>query len=112
MYQKRPTKQELYDRIAALERQQQKAYEERNREKIKRWNDLLPLAYEECRKQLKAIFPNTLTSLHFEHVDEGGYWFTFSLTNDSRTQTRAIRHHEIAGDLPAALTICDGWKEV
>jgi hypothetical protein len=95
MYTKRPTKQELYNRIAELERLQQKAYEEKNREKIKIWNDLLPRAYEVCRAQLRGIFPNLLCALHFEHVDEGGYWFTFELINDGRRQTHAIRHYEI-----------------
>lgn len=95
MYTKRPTKQDLYNRIAELERQQQKAYEEQNREKLKRWNDLLPVAYEECRKQLKATFQNLLINLHFEHVDEGGYYFTFQLVNDNRIQTYSIRHYEI-----------------
>ncbi len=89
---KAPTKQQLYEQIEALERINQKAHEERNREKKKRWNELLPQAYEECRKRLQAIFPHLITKLHFEHVDEGGYWFTFELVNDSRTQTYAVRH--------------------
>ena len=92
---KAPTKAQLYEQISELERLQQKAYNERNREKLKKWNELLPKAYEICRKQLKAIFPNTITNLHFEHVDEGGYWFTFKLINDDRVQTYAVRHYEI-----------------
>lgn len=95
MYIKKPSKQDLYKRIAELERIQRKEYEERNREKLKKWNDLLPIAFEVCRKHLAKIFPNTLTLLHFEHVDEGGYWFTFSLTNDERPQTYAVRHFEV-----------------
>lgn len=95
MYTKRPTKQELYNRIAELERLQQKEYEERNREKVKRWNEFLPIAYDKCRKQLARVFPGAVTMLHFEHVDEGGYWFTFQLVNDERRQTYAIRHYEV-----------------
>ena len=95
MYTKRPTKQELYDRIAELERIQQKEYEERNREKLKKWNDLLPIAFEKCRAHLNKIFPGTIMLLHFEHVDGGGYWFTFQLANDNRRQTYAIRHYEM-----------------
>lgn len=95
MYVKRPTKQELYDRIAELERIQRREYEERNREKLKKWNDAIPLAFAECRKHLGKVFPHVLTLLRFEHVDEGGYWFTFQLTNDERRQTYCIRHHEI-----------------
>lgn len=92
---KKPTKQELYERIAKLERMQQKEYEERNREKRRKWDNLLPAAFAECRKQLKAIFPNLITLLHFEHVDEGGYWFTFELENDTRRQTYAVRHSDL-----------------
>lgn len=94
-YKKRPTKDELYEQIAELERANQKLIADRDRDKIKRWNDLLPQAYAECRKQLTAIFPNLVTLLHFEHVDDGGYWFTFELTNDSRKQTFAVRHSDI-----------------
>ena len=89
---KAPTKQQLYEQIAALERINQKQNEEKIRERTKRWNELLPQAYEVCRKHLSAIFPNLLTLLHFEHVDEGGYWFTFQLINDSRVQTYSVRH--------------------
>ena len=91
---KAPTKQQLYEQIAELERINRMVREERTREKIKRWKELLPQAYEVCRMQLKAIFPNLLTMLHFEHVDEGGYWFTFQLVNDSRVQTYAVRHSD------------------
>lgn len=94
-YKRRPTKDELYEELARLERQNQKLVLERDREKIERWNKLLPLAYQECRRQLKNIFPNLMTMLHFEHVDEGGYWFTFQLVNDSRVQTYAVRHGDL-----------------
>ena len=92
---KAPTKQQLYEQIAKLEGLNLKLTEERSREKEKRWKELLPQAYEVCRGQLKAIFPNLLTKLRFEHVDEGGYWFTFQLVNDSRVQTYAVRHLEL-----------------
>lgn len=98
MYQKRPTKQELYERIAALEAAQQREYEKRNREKLKRWEEQLPAAFTECRRQLTTIFPRLLTLLHFEHVDDGGYWFTFQLINDERRQTHCIRHYEMEND--------------
>lgn len=91
---KAPTKQQLYEQIEALERINQKANEEKERERAKIWNALLPKAYETCRKQLNTIFPNLVTLLHFEHVDEGGYWFTFQLINDSRVQTYAVRHND------------------
>jgi hypothetical protein len=94
-YVKRPKKDDLYEEIARLERENQKLVAERDRDKIKRWNDLLPVAYEVCRKQLNQWFPNILINLHFEHVDEGGYWFTFQLINDARTQTFAVRHTDL-----------------
>ena len=89
---KKPTKQQLYEQIRILEDVNRKIVEEKNREKEKLWKEQLPQAFEECRKQLIAIFPNLLTMLRFEHVDEGGYWFTFHLTNDARVQTYAVRH--------------------
>lgn len=90
-----PTKKQLYEQIKTLERINQKVIEERDQEKVKRWKELLPQAYEECREQLTAIFPNLLTLLRFEHVDGGGYWFTFQLVNDSRRQTYAVRHGDL-----------------
>lgn len=98
-----PTKQQLYEQIAELERVNLKITEERRIEKEKQWKELLPHAYEVCRKQLKTIFPNLLTMLRFCHVDEGGYWFTFQLVNDSREQTYAVRHT----DLLKPLNKCD-----
>lgn len=92
---KKPTKQELYNEIAALNLQLERERMERDKEKLKKWNELLPLAYSEARKTLNKVFPNTLQLLHFEHVDEGGYWFTFNLINDERMQTYAVRHYEI-----------------
>ena len=89
---KKPTKQQLYEQIRILEHTNRKIVEEKNREKEKLWKEQLPQAFEECRKQLIAIFPNLLTMLRFEHVDEGGYWFTFHLANDPRVQTYAVRH--------------------
>lgn len=91
---KAPTKQELYQQIAELERLNQKATEEANRERVKRWKELIPQAFEKCRSDLNKVFPNLLTLLRFEHVDAGGYWFTFELVNDSRRQTYAVRHQD------------------
>lgn len=92
---KAPTKQQLYERIAALERINQKQEEERTREQVRRWNELLPRAYERCRSELNRVFPNLIKNLHFEHVDAGGYWFTFELENDDRKQTYAVRHSDM-----------------
>ena len=92
---KAPTKQQLYEQIEALERINRKQNEERTREQVKRWNELLPQAYEKCRRELNAIFPNLVTMLHFEHVDAGGFWFTFELINDPRKQTYALRHSDL-----------------
>ena len=90
-----PTKSELRNRLAETQRENFKLVEKLNADKIKRWNDLLPAAYAEARKTLLKVFGTTLTLLHFEHVDEGGYWFTFELINDSRRQTYCVHHDEI-----------------
>ena len=89
-----PTKQQLYEQIKNLKHINQRMAEEINQEKVRQWEARLPQAFEECRKQLVAVFPNLLTMLKFEHVDEGGYWFSFHLTNDSRVQTYAVRHSD------------------
>lgn len=94
-----PTKHQLYEQIRTLQHLNQKIIEEQEQEKVRRWEKHLPQAFEECRKQLLAIFPNLLTMLKYEHVDEGGYWFTFHLINDSRVQTYAVRHGDLAGGI-------------
>ncbi len=76
-------------------KEQIRAYREMQKQKELKWNELLSQAYEECRRQLNAVFPNLVTMLHFEHVDDGGYWFTFCLVNDSRVQTFAVRHGDL-----------------
>lgn len=90
-----PTKQQLYEQIKMLNRANQELIEERDRERNKMWEEKLPQAFEECRKQLSVIFPNLLTMLRFEHVDEGGYWFTFHLVNDETVQRYAVRHGDL-----------------
>lgn len=90
-----PTKQQLYEQIKELERINQKQNDEKTREQVKRWNEYLPQAYEKCRQELNAVFLNLVTMLHFEHVDAGGYWFTFELENDPRKQTYAVRHSDL-----------------
>lgn len=92
---KAPTKQSLYDEIKTLNLINQRLVEERDRERIRQWEEKIPQAFEECRKQLSAIFPNLLTMLRFEHVDAGGYWFTFHLTNDQTVQRYAVRHSDL-----------------
>lgn len=92
---KAPTKQQLYEQIEALERINRQQNEEKTREQVKRWNEMLPQAYAKCREQLRAVFPNLVTMLHFEHVDSGGFWFTFELENDPRKQTYVVRHSDM-----------------
>lgn len=93
--EKKLTKKEYKAQWDANTREQIRLYRERQKQKEMAWNDLLPKAYEECRRQLKAVFPNLVTMLHFEHVDDGGYYFTFQLINDARTQTIAVRHTDL-----------------
>lgn len=93
--EKKLTRKEYDARWDVNTKEQIRLYREMQKQKEIVWNNLLPLAYEECRRQLKFVFPNLVTMLHFEHVDEGGYWFTFQLENDSRVQTYAVRHNDI-----------------
>lgn len=93
--EKRLTRAEYDARWDINTKEQIRLYREMQKQKEIEWNRLLPLAYEESRKQLESIFPNLVTMLHFEHVDEGGYWFTFQLVNDKTVQTFAIRHNDL-----------------
>lgn len=95
MYNKKPKKQELYDQIAALERQNAKLAAQMNEEKVHWWNKRIPAAIEEAHRYLRGLFPNTVKNLTYQHVDEGGYWFTFQLTNDEREQTYCVRHSDL-----------------
>lgn len=94
-YKKRPSKQQLYDQIRALEKENTKLSEEINSEQLKKWNMKLPKALEEANKMLKDMFGHSVRNLVYVHVDAGGYWFNFSLVNDRRVQTFCIRHNEV-----------------
>lgn len=93
--ERKPTRNEYKAQWDVNTKEQIRLYRERQRQKEITWNDLLPKAYEECRRQLNAVFPNLVTMLHFEHVDDGGYYFTFQLINDPRVQTYAVRHTDL-----------------
>ena len=94
-YKKRPSKQQLYEQIKALEKENMKLSEEVNSDQLERWNRKLPKAIEEANKMLKNSFGYSVRNLVYVHVDAGGYWFNFSLTNDSRVQTFCVRHYEV-----------------
>ena len=51
-YKKRPRKQQLYEQIKALEKENMKLSEEINSDKLERWNRKLPKAIEEANKML------------------------------------------------------------
>lgn len=91
-----PTKDELYQQVAALTRQNNTLIERLEAEKRATWQKNIPAAELTCLRQLSATFPYMVTNLRFEHVDEGGYWFTFQLRNDDRPQTYAVRHSDLA----------------
>ena len=92
---KTPTKAELYAQISELEKQNAKLNNQLEAEKREKWQKLIPSAVEVCQRQLNAIFPGAVVKLHYEHVDEGGYWFSFELVNDDRRQAYAVRHSDL-----------------
>jgi hypothetical protein len=94
-YQKRPSKQELYKRIDALERINADLVANQEKEMQKIWNERVPRAIEKINEVLKPLFGTALKNLSYIRVDASGYWFTFELTNDSRRQTYCVRHNEI-----------------
>lgn len=90
-----PSKSELYEQIANLERQNAKLIEEKNREQMKEWKNKLPNAYEAFWKFANSSFSNSVIKVSMEHIDAAGYWFTFELINDNRRQTYAVRHTDL-----------------
>lgn len=90
-----PSKAELYEQIAVLERQNAKLTEENNREQMEKWKTKLSDAYDVFWKYVNSAFPNLVIKVAIEHIDAAGYWFTFELINDSRRQTYAVRHTDL-----------------
>lgn len=91
-----PTKDELYQQVDALTKQNAALIERLEAENRATWQKNIPAAELKCLRQLSEIFPYMVTNLRFEHVDEAGYWFTFELRNDDRPQTYAVRHSDLA----------------
>ena len=94
-YKKRPTKDELYERIECLEKQNRSLSDELERNRRLEWERRIPDATEWITGFLNKTFPRTWCNLRFEHVDAAAYWFTFELTNDSRRQTWSVRHSDL-----------------
>lgn len=91
---KAPTKEELYTRIAELEKQNLKIRDEADAEIKKEWERRRPDATQHFYYVMRKTFPGLLKDVKFEHVDRAGYWYTFELANDSRRQTYAVRHND------------------
>lgn len=96
---KAPSKAELYEQIASLERQNAKLTEEKNRKQMEEWKSKLLDAHEAFRKYANSAFPNLVTKVSMEHIDAAGYWFTFELINDNRRQTYAVRHEDLSKEV-------------
>ena len=92
---KTPTKAELYAQIEELQKLNAKLTYQLESEKRARWEKLIPIAAEVCRRKL---FPFNVRNLQYEHVDGGGYVFSFALTNDDRRQTYIVRHGDIENE--------------
>ena len=95
MYKKRPSKQALYERIEALEKENRAIAELADKERKERWTRNIPAAMMRFGDVMRTRFGTLFSSPVFEHVDAAGYWFTFELTNDARRQTYCIRHEEV-----------------
>lgn len=89
-----PTKDELYNQVEALQRENSKLQHQLEAEERKRWE----------RNKDKAVavffssvpFPSTtIRNVSLDHTDASGYWFSFELENDRRRQTYAVRHTDI-----------------
>lgn len=96
-YKKRPTKEELYERIEHLEQKNQELADELERERRREWELKIPAAAMVMCEFLERTFPRMWCNVRFEHVDAAGYWYTFELKNDSRRQTWSVRHSDLEG---------------
>lgn len=94
-YQKRPSKGELLQTIAQLEKENRRLTAEAEAAEREQWERKKPQACEHFHKTINGIFPGMVCKVTLEHIDRGGYWFTFELKNDPRRQTYAVRHNEL-----------------
>jgi hypothetical protein len=90
-----PSKSDLYEQIAHLERQNARLVEEKNHRQMEEWKAKISDAFEAFWKYVNSAFPNLVTKVSIEHIDAVGYWFTFELINDDRRQTYAVRHEDL-----------------
>ena len=90
-----PTKSELYARISSLEKENIKLHEQLNAQKQRYWLD----HQGDARRALFESVPFTVLQnrkLMLDHVDNTGYWFTFSVDKDETRQTYCVRHTDLA----------------
>lgn len=87
-----PTKAELYDRIAALEKENARLQAELDSEKIRRWNERIPTAYNCFYQKMHEVYLGQIANAKFVRVDGSGYWFTYNLLHDPTEQTYCVRH--------------------
>ena len=91
---KKPTKAELYAIIASLEKENAKLQEQLDAQKQKYWLE----HQSEARRVLFESVPFTalqIRKLMLDHVDNTGYWFTFSVDKDETRQTYCVRHTDL-----------------
>ena len=93
------SKDELRQQINELMKQNAKLRADAEREKRIIWERNIPIAMKSLFRQLTPIFGQMICKVTLEHIDSAGYWFTFELFNDSRRQTYAVRHADLAIDL-------------
>lgn len=91
---KTPTKAELYARISNLEKENIKLQEQLDAQNQRYWLD----HQDEARRVLFESVPFTvlqIRKLMLDHVDNSGYWFTFSVDRDEARQTYCVRHADL-----------------
>ena len=101
-YKKRPKKQELYDQIDELVKENIRLS---NLNSITEPANVYPsgidvnrysgFAADVFQHEMDSRFPGLVRKARFEHVDVSGFWFTFELANDPRRQTYVVRWKEI-----------------
>lgn len=91
---KEPTKAELREQIRALTRENIKLQEQLEAEERKKWEENKDKAFDVFYQKIPFL-KREVCYVTLYNIDKAGYWFTFELRTDSRTQSFCVRHTDL-----------------
>lgn len=98
---KTESKQDLRDRIDALEKQILQRDEAERAAKMLEWKKHLPEAFDFARDELNRRMSGKWRTLALDHIDESGFYFTYELYEGLSCWVRQsirVRHEEATTD--------------